>query len=147
MTQFINQFEQTPVKGLLSEAINDNMFDVRIDPASVATLNGGAPVKIVDVAGENIIVDLATLAADDIFGFIPVTAKTNEYTAGDLTRAAINLSVMYMEAGAAIARGADLEILPAGVKVVTNAGGTSIGRALDKATADGDLIRVLIKTS
>ena len=132
---------------MLSEAINPNIFNVRIDPASVATLNGGAPIKIVDVAGELITVDLATLAADDIFGFLPLGVKTNEFAAGDLTRAAINLSVMYMEAAAAIAKGADLEILPAGVKVVTNAGGTSIGRSLDKASADGDLIRVLIKTS
>jgi hypothetical protein len=54
---------------------------------------------------------------------------------------------MFMEASAAIARGADLEIVPTGVKVVTKTTGTSIGRALDKATADGDLIRVLIKTS
>lgn len=147
MTQTSNQFAQTTEKGLLSEAINHNIFNVRIDPASVATLNGGAPIKIVDVAGEQIIVDLATAAADDIFGFLPIGIKKNEFVAGDLYEVAINMSVMYMEASAAIARGADLEILPAGVKVVTQSAGTSIGRALDKATADGDLIRVLIKTS
>lgn len=147
MTQTSNQFAQTTEKGMLSEAINTNLFNVRIDPASVATLSGGAPVKMVDIAGEQIVVDLATLAADDIWGFLPLGVKTNEFAAGKFTRAAINLSVMYMEASAAIARGADLEIVPTGVKVATNAGGTSIGRALDKATADGDLIRVLIKTS
>jgi hypothetical protein len=52
-----------------------------------------------------------------------------------------------MEASAAIARGADLEIVPTGNKVVTQSTGTSIGRALDQAAADGDLIRVLVKTS
>ena len=147
MTQLSNQFLQTNEKGALDLAKNENLFDCRIDPASVATLNGGAPLKIVDVAGERIVVDLATLAADDIFGFLPLETKTNEFIASNLIRCAINLSVMVMEASAAIARGADLEIVPTGVKVATNAGGTSIGRALDKAAADGDLIRVLIKTS
>ena len=51
-----------------------------------------------------------------------------------------------MEASAAIARGATLEIEPSGEKVVTRTTGTVIGRALDKASADGDLIRVLIST-
>jgi len=147
MTQLSNQFLQTNEKGALDLAKNENLFDCRIDPASVATLNGGAPLKIVDVAGERIVVDLATLAADDIFGFLPLETKTNEFTASNLIRCASFMSVMVMEASAAIARGADLEIVPTGVKVATNAGGTSIGRALDKAAADGDLIRVLIKTS
>jgi len=147
MTQLSNQFDQTNEKGALDLAINQNLFDCRIDPASVATITAGAPLKIVDVAGERIVVDLATLAADDIFGFMPLEIKKTDFVAGDLIRCAINLSVVVMEASAAIARGADLEIVPTGVKVVTNAGGTSIGRALDKATADGDLIRVLIKTS
>ena len=147
MTQLSNQFLQTNEKGALDLAKNENLFDCRIDPASIATLNGGAPLKIVDVAGERIVVDLATLAADDIFGFLPLETKTNEFTAGNLIRCASFMSVMVMEASAAIARGADLEILPAGVKVVTKAAGTSIGRALGKAAADGDLIRVLIKTS
>lgn len=147
MTQLSNQFNQTNEKGALDLAINQNLFDCRIDPASVATITAGAPLKIVDVAGERIVVDLATLAADDIFGFMPLEIIRNEFAAGKPIRVAINLSVMVMEASAAITRGADLEIVPTGVKVATNAGGTSIGRALDKATADGDLIRVLIKTS
>jgi len=147
MTQSVNQFEQSPEKGMLSEAINYNQFNVKIDPASIATLIGGAPVKIVDVAGNQIIVDLADDASDDVFGFLPLGIRKNSFVAGDLYQVAINLSVMFMEASAAIARGADLEIVPTGVKVVTKTTGTSIGRALDKATADGDLIRVLIKTS
>jgi len=151
MTQLSNQFLQTNEKGALDLAKNANLFDCRIDPLSAQTvltgIGGGAPLKIVDVAGERIVVDLAILATDDIFGFLPLEVKRNEFLAGSLIRCAINLSVMVMEASAAIARGADLEIVPTGVKVATKAAGTSIGRALDKATADGDLIRVLIKTS
>jgi len=148
MTQNLNQFKPTSEKGMLDLAINWNQFDCKIDPASVAdfTNANGFAVKIVDVAGKSIMVDLATAAADDIFGFVPYEVKTNSYVAGDFIRVASLSGVMKMEASAAIARGADLEILPTGNKVLTNAGGTSIGRALDKAAADGDLIRVLIKT-
>ena len=148
MTQSLNQIRPTSEKGMLDLAINWNLFDCRIDPASVADLSNanGFAVKIVDVAGKSIIVDLATAATDDIFGFIPYEVKTNTYAAGDFLRVASLFGVMKMEASAAIARGADLEILPAGNKVVTQSTGTSIGRALDKAAADGDLIRVLIKT-
>ena len=149
MTQFLNQTRPTSEKGMLDLGINSNLFDCRIDPASVADLSdvNASAFKIVDVAGKSIIVDVATLAADDIFGFLPYEVKTNSYVAGDFIRLATNMSVMKMEASAVVARGADLEILPAGSKVLTNAGGTSIGRSLDKAAADGDLIRVLIKTS
>ena len=89
---------------------------------------------------------MATSEADDIFGFLPYEVRKNSYVAGDFIRVASFFGVMKMEASAAIVRGADLEILPAGNKVSTKAGGTSIGRALDIAAADGDLIRVLIKT-
>lgn len=148
MTQNLNQFKPTSEKGMLDLAINWNLFDCRIDPASVADFSdaNGFAVKIVDVDGKSIMVDLATAASDDIFGFVPYEVKTNSYVAGDFIRVASLFGTMKMEASAAIARGADLEILPAGNKVITNAGGTSIGRALDKAATDGDLIRVLIKT-
>lgn len=148
MTQNLNQTRPTSEKGMLDLAINWNLFDCRIDPASVADFSNanGFALKIVGVAGKSIMVDLATLADDDIFGFAPYEVKTNSYVAGDFIRAASFFSVMKMEASAAIARGADLEIVPTGNKVATNSGGTSIGRALDIATADGDLIRVLIKT-
>lgn len=148
MTQILNQTRPTSEKGMLDLAINWNLFDCRIDPASVADFSdaNGFAVKIVGVAGKSIMIDLATAAADDIFGFLPYEVKTNSYAAGDFVRVASFFGVMKMEASAAIARGADLEIVPTGNKVVTKAGGTSIGRSLDIAAADGDLIRVLIKT-
>jgi hypothetical protein len=149
MTQLLNQFNQTPEKGQLDGAINLNQLSVKIDDASVADFTdaNGFAVTITDNAGKLITVDLATGASDDIFGFIPYEVKSNSYEAGDLLRVAFADSIMLMEASAAIARGADLEIVPTGNKVVTQSTGTSIGRALDQAAADGDLIRVLVKTS
>lgn len=148
MTQLSNQFGLTTEKGTLDQAININIFPCKIDPASVADFSNcnGFAVKLVDVAGDGIIIDKATAITDKIFGFIPYSTKTNSLVAGDYVRIAATGSVMTMEASAAIARGADLEINLTGDKVATQSTGTSIGTALDKVAADGDLVRVLIKT-
>ena len=149
MTQQLNQFKPTSEKGMLDLAVNWNLFDCRIDPASVATLTNlnGAAFKVVGVAGKSIMVDLVTVTTDaDIFGFLPYEVKGNSYVAGDYIRLASSYAVMKMEASAAIARFADLEVVVTGNKVATQATGTTIGKALDIAAADGDLIRVLIKT-
>ena len=144
MTQLSNQFNQTNEKGAADLAQNSNVYSVRIDPNSVATLSGGSPVKVVDVAGQAITVDLATAASDDIVGFVRLISKTNTFVAGDYCTILSDNCGMFMEASAAIAKGALVEIVPTGVKVATKAAGTTIGRALNKATADGDLILVSI---
>ena len=148
MTQLSNQFGLTTEKGTLDQAINFNILPCKINSASVADFSNSnaVAVKLVDVAGDAIIVDKATAITDKIFGFIPYSTKTNSLVAGDYVRIVLTGSVMRMEASAAIARGADLEINLTGDKVATQATGTSIGTALDKVSADGDLVRVLIKT-
>ena len=148
MTQLSNQFRLSTEKGTLDQAINVNILPCKIDPASVADFSGSNAfaVKLVDVAGSGIIVDKATAITDSILGFVVYSTKTNSPVAGDYIRVASTQSVMFMEASAAIARGADLEINLTGDKVATQATGTSIGTALDKVAADGDLVRVLIKT-
>lgn len=145
MTQKVNQFGMSLEKGLLTLS-KDNLFDVKVDDASVATLVNGAAVKITNTTDSQITVNIATAATDPIFGFVVYESRKNAHVAGDLIRIACIGSVMQMEASAAIARGATVEIIPTGEKVVTRSTGTVIGRALDKAAADGDLIRVLIST-
>ncbi len=145
MTQNVNQFGMSLEKGLLTLS-KDNLFDVKVDDASVATLVNGAAVKITDTTDSQITVNIATAATDPIFGFVVYESRKNANVAGDLIRIACIGSVMQMEASAAIARGATVQIEPSGEKVVTRTTGTVIGRALDKAAADGDLIRVLIST-
>ena len=145
MTQNVNQFGMSLEKGLLTLS-KDNLFDAKIDDTSIEIIPSGSAVKITDTTDAQITVDLATAAADDIFGFVVYESRKNSFAAKDFVRVACINSVMQMEASAAIARGASVEILPAGEKVVTRTTGTVIGRALDKASADGDLIRVLIST-
>lgn len=148
MTQDINQQSLTSEKGMLDLAPNDNLFSCRINPASVATLTNlnGAAFKLLDVAGQTLVVDLVT-AADDtkIFGFLPFEVKKNSYVAGDFIRLAATQCIMIMEASAAIARGDSVEVVPTGIKVATLNIGTLVGVALDKAASNGDLIRVAIK--
>lgn len=146
MTQLLNQTRPTSEKGMLDLAINWNLFDCRIDPDSAADFTdaNAFAFKIVDVSGKSILVDLATATGDKIFGFLPIEVRKNSYVKGDFIRLATQNAVMKMEASAVIARGATLEILPSGNRVVTKSAGTIIGRALDKAAADGDLIRVEI---
>ena len=146
MTQQLNQTRPTSEKGMLDLGLNWELIDCRIDPASVADFtNANAfAFKIVSAAGRSIIVDLATVATDKIFGFVPYEVRKNTYAAGDFIRLGRNSVIMKMEASAAIVRGATLEILPAGNKVVTKTTGSVVGLALDNATADGDLLRVEI---
>ena len=147
MTQNLNQFAPTTEQGLLDLARNYNLISCRIDPASVAVFTAGTAVKLTDVAGKILIVEKAVIG-DDIYGFVVYSNKKLAPSAGDFIEAALFSSVMYMTASAAIARNANLQIVSASNKVATLAtvGATFVGRAIDKAAADGDLIRVMIAT-
>jgi hypothetical protein len=144
MTQSPNQFAQTAEKGQLTLDPNWATLNCQVDSGEAGTLLQAQPVVGVDVAGAQIPVEAIAAITDPIFGFIPYSVKTNEYVALDQVKIAKDGDIMHMEASAAIARFAELEVVIAGVKVATQATGTTIGVALDKAAADGDLIRVLI---
>jgi len=141
MTQNVNQFGMSLEKGVLALS-KENLFDFQIDSSSVATIPSGSAVK---QTGSNIC-DLATAASDSIFGFVLYESRKSSFVAKDFVRVASTGTTIMMEASAAILIDADLEIVPTGEKVATKSAGTSIGTALDAAAADGDLIRVLIKT-
>lgn len=144
MTQVSNQFELTAEKGQLTLDQNWSTVNVQVSTNEAATLVPAQAIKIEDAAGSQIPVIKAAAITDEIFGFITYNVRTSEYVALDQVKVAKTGDVMLMEASAAIARGADLEIVIAGNKVATQATGTTVGVALDKAAADGDLIRVLI---
>lgn len=147
MTQILNQFAQSTEKGVLDLALNPNLITCRIAEGSSDDFVAGTAVTLSDVAGKIFVVDKSAID-DDIFGFVVYSAKKSVPVAGDFIEVAIAGSVMQMEASAAVARGADLEIVVASDKVATLAtsGATFIGKALDKAASDGDLIRVGIST-
>lgn len=142
-----NQFAQIPVQGQLDLlSSRGNTLACQVDDTSAGSLVAGQAVKMVDEAGGVPKVVECDADSNDILGFINYSPKDSDFDAGDKVEISFGRgAVMYMTASAAIARGAKVMIVSASSKVATRAGsGIYIGRALDKASADGDLIRVLI---
>lgn len=148
MVQNSNQFDIGREKGELSLAQNFNVVNGKVASTETATLGAAHAVKIADVAGtlpSFLQVDADT---DVIFGFVPYNIKTTTYDANEPVKVAGEGTFMHMEANAAIARGAQLGYVVANQRVATAAAlDTIIGVAYDKATAQGDLIRVKITTN
>ena len=145
MTQNSNQREQNSEQGQLDLAINPAVMSAFIALTETETLVPGTPVKLADIAGGVPRLLVATADTDAIFGYLVRNFKDQSWVAGEHCEVAFAGSVMYMTAGAAIARGANVEYDVSAVKVITAAGVNPVtGIALDKATADGDLVRVLI---
>lgn len=147
MAQQPNQFGMTGQKGLMDLQFNPSVISCEIDASEAGTLLHGQAVKIVDSAGGIPKVIAAASDTDDVFGFIKYDMKSQGSKAYDKVEVAIaRNSVMYMEAGGAIARGGKVMILVAGQKVVAavGSGKHTVGRTLDKSSADGTLVRVMI---
>ena len=150
MGQNQNQFEQSPEKGMMDLRFNWNVISCRVDSALAATVPAGeaVAVKLVDNGSKIPTVTPITADTDDVFGFVKYNYTRNSLKAGDVIDvAAMDNNVMYMQASAAIAKGAALMPVVTGVKVATavGTGKTIVGYALDKATAADQLIRVRIK--
>ena len=147
MTQLINQFAQTPEPGDLDLLFPGGVISARAYASLVTPLVPGQAVKLVDVGGGVPVVTALAADTDATFGFVVRNLKDISFAANEILEVAIQGSVQYMVAGAAIARGAKIEVVTASTKVITNAGTNPVaGFAFDKATADGDVIRVFILT-
>lgn len=147
MAQLPNQFTQAAVKGMMDLRINPNIVSCQMDSSSAGGIIAGQAVKIVDSAGGIPKVVECAADSDDVFGFVVYNIRKATFAALDAVEIAVNRgNVMYMEASAAIARGAKVMILVTGSKVLTATGATKmiVGRAYDKAVNAGDLIRVTI---
>ncbi len=141
-----NQFAQIPVQGMLDLRMNPNTMSAQVDSSESGTLVPGQAVKMVDSAGGVPKVVACAADEDDVFGFINYDLKDASFVAGDrLELSVLSGNVMFMTASAAIARNAEVMIVVSGSKVATvTSTNRIVGRALDKASADGDLIRVAI---
>lgn len=141
-----NQFAQTPEKGMMDLRFNPGVISAQVDSSAVGSLVPGQAVKMVDSAGGVPKVLSCSADTDDVFGFVNYSIKDQSFGAdAKLEISSMRDNVMYMEAAAAIARNAKVMIVVAGQKVATaTSGKTVVGRALDKATAAGQLIRVII---
>lgn len=142
-----NQFQQTPVLGQLDQGMNTETLEVQVDSAFVGVLLPGQSVKIVDSAGGVPKVVAAVADADTIFGFVNYNVKDRQYKAGDRMEISGHYgNCIYLVSTAAVARGAKLKGVVATVGGVAEAtaGALIVGWAYDKATASGQLIRVMV---
>lgn len=154
MSQNMNQFSQNAEVGELDLQTNGNpaTFTVKLSPSYAGGgMVPGEGAKLVDLGGSDIkgvnpIVDVRALDADAIFGVKVSNTKKNTNEAGEIIQVAGAGAVMWLNAGAAILRGANVAlVLATPGNVVTATTETVLGVALDKATAADQLIRVLIK--
>lgn len=141
-----NQFKPTPIQGQLDLMFNPNTISGQVYASEATALVPGQAVKIVDSDSGVPTVTTCTADTDDVFGFVNYNLKNPTFPAGTVLEISnFRGNVMYMTASAAISKNAKVMIVVASQKVATaTSGKTIIGRALDKASADGDLIRVEI---
>lgn len=144
MTQVPNQFSMSPQKGMLDMRFNLNVLSCVVKDDESPALVPGQAVKCVDNSTSVPTVTAVDDDADDIFGFVQYDGRRASYEAGvTLDIVLCKNSVMYLEADAAIAKWAKVCYVVTDEQVKTAVIGTTVvGRALDKATAGGQLIRV-----
>lgn len=140
-----NDFAMQSYQGKVDLGPLTNVITCRVSANETATLVAGQTVKLEDSAGGVPNVLARTADTDAVFGVIVYNHKDSGYVAKDMVEVAIVGTVMYMTAAAAIARGVAVHGVVATKKVATATGAyPEVGIALDKAAADGDLVRVYI---
>jgi hypothetical protein len=146
MPQTSNQFQQTAEKGQVDLNSGRQTITCMVDTSEAALLVPGQGVKVVDNAGGVPKVIKIAADTDEVFGFINFQNKQGTFAAGQYVEVSFfRGNVMFMESSAAIARYAQVMPVVAGSLVATaTTGKRIIGRALDKATAANQMIRVLI---
>lgn len=141
-----NQFSQSPIIGMLDLKFNYDTISAEVDASQSGVLLAGQAVKIVDSAYGIPKVVACAANSDQVFGFINFDIKSASYAAGDKLELSQAGNVIYLISVGAIARGAQVQndlTYVGGVKTITGSSGAAIvGYAYDKASGDGQLLRV-----
>lgn len=140
-----NQFTQSPTVGDLDLQFPGSVISVQVYASEASALVAGRAVKVVDSAGGVPKVTAIAANTDKVAGFIVRNLKDQDFPAGSRLELAQFGSVMYMTASGAISREGEVEYDYSTGKVGAAAGvNPVVGIAVDKAAADGDVIRVQI---
>lgn len=143
--QTMNQLTQTAVKGQVDLHHGGNAISVVSDISQVADMVPGQAVSLVDGTSKIMSVAAVANSTTKCHGVILRNLQKSSFSTHDSFEIGINGAVVFMEASAAIARGAKVAYVATGEKVAAAiATNVVLGIALDKAAADGDLIRVMI---
>ena len=139
-----NQFSQSQILGMVDMRQAERIISAQADSTS-GTLVPGKIVELIDSAGGAPKVKESNSNTDTHFGVVVYSNKDASFVAGDAVEI-MQRGCIIMRATAAIARGAQVKSVVATTGGVATADSASkpIGWALDKAAADGDLIRVYL---
>lgn len=141
----LNQFQPTTVPGQPDLQFGGSVVTCEVASTQATPIIPGQVVKIADTNSK--IPQILGLAANTEASFGVALRNPKDVNFPALSRVEVGIAgtVVYMTAGAAIARFAKLEFVYTTNKVITNAGTNPVmGYAFDKAAADGDIIRVYI---
>jgi len=144
-----NQFRMTTIKGVLTNRPNFNSLPVQLDVTSAGGVIPGQAVKIVGGStqpqqGNPKVVEVAA-DTDEVFGFVNYNYKDATFAALQNLEISRNGNVMFMEANAAFDVNTALMVVVSGTRVATATSGKKIiGRALQRAAAQGDIVAVEI---
>lgn len=145
-----NQFAQQSLVGVVDLRLPTGTISVQIDASQATALYAGQAVKMVDSADGVPKVVGCSADADNVLGFINFDIKTKAFLAGSMCEISMAGNCMYLFATTAIARGAQVGSdvsTGGGVQALTGSSGACIvGWAVDKASAAGQLIRVMLTT-
>jgi len=142
-----NQIREIVVQGMMDPKMPGASIPCQLYSGEAGTLVPGQAVKIYDIADGVIKVVAAAADTDNIFGCISYAQKDSGYVAGDACEVSVlgGGGYMWMTVSAAVARGAAVMAVISGSKVATaTTNKRIIGIAIDKASTNGDLIRVLM---
>jgi hypothetical protein len=147
MSLNINQFAQTTVLGQLDLEFHGSVISGAVASGQATPLIAGQPVKVENSVGGAPKVLALAAATDPVHAFVVRNLKDQNFPALARLELAMDNSVMYMVASAAIARFGNVEIDFATPGNVNPSGGVNpvVGFALDEAVNVGDLIRVYIR--
>lgn len=151
-----NQFTQSPVLGMLTYDPQPATLPAQINPSTTATagtITAGCAVKLVAVAGSQMIVDVTTSASDGpVVGVIEYTKQKNVYVGGDQINVACEGNVLHLWTSAAVNRGDRVSVTnpsttvnPPTVATDTTSGDFTLGFALTQASAANQFIRIMVR--
>lgn len=145
MAQMLDQFAVTPLKAVVRNADKGQRYEVQ--NLGAGELVPGDVVKLKDVAGSTIAVEKISATTDLPFGMVVYeSAKGNVYHEKDMLTVASDYSIITCEVSGAVAVGQKVMAVIEGQKVaVATNPNYAIGTALDKATENGEIVRVLLQ--
>ena len=143
----INQEGMAPVRGMIDQQASDGVLSGVISPNETDEVTAGDWLKL-DATTKSATPNFVLAAKGDVaIAVLKHDVKKDTCVAGDAVEAVILIpgTVMWLEAGATILPGADVEDAESGV-IQTQSAQEKRGVALDYGES-GDLVRVILNNS